>query len=539
MSVMDAFEQPAVWIKRKIGRPVFLLTGLLIFLVFGCASQKGKVKIEKPSKVKIVFSQEAYEHYVNGDLYRHSGDFRRAVDEFQKALRFDPDSYEIRLALAQSYFALGDYLSARREGEKLTIKTLEREQLLADCSRNLNDWGEAKKRYLSALSIDSSSTSAWWYVARISEQAGDSVTAIRAQQRLTYLSPSYSNFYHLVQMLWAAGRHAEAAAGAGRYLESDSTDLRAYLLLGESLERAGEYARAADVFQELLERDSTEREVALHLGDLYFELKEFASAESVLVRIANDSADYVPLFYLARIAYLQKNYTRAESLYLQVIQRADTLPQGFTGLALTYLSWEKPEKTLEAARRGLGKFPESTDLRFWLAQAFSAQKNYDSARTVFGQLVSEEPENLNFLFSHGAALERSGNFDSSVVIFKKVLALEPDYAPALNYLGYTWADRNENLPEAKKMIEKAMEKEPDNGAYLDSYGWVLYRMGKLKEAEKYIKKALEKNGKDTIIVEHLGDIYWWMGKKDEARVQYRKALDMDPQNAALKEKLSR
>ena len=539
MRIMGAFEKPAVWIKRKVRRPVFLFTGLLVFLVFGCASQKGKVKIEKPSKIKIVFSQEAYEHYVNGDLYRHSGDFRRAVEEFQGALRFDPDSYEIRLALAQSHFALGDYPSARREGEKLTIKTLEREQLLADCARNLNDWGEAKKRYLSVLSIDSSSTSAWWYVARISEQAGDSATAVRAQKRLMYLSPSYSNFYQLVQMLWAAGRPADAAAEAGRFLESDSTDLRAYLLLGESLERTGEFARAAEAYQKLLEQDSTEREVALHLGDLYIELQKFASAESVLVHIAGDSADHVPLFYLARIAYLQKNYSRAESLYFEVIQRADTLPQGFTGLALTYLSWEKPGKTLEVARRGLEKFPESPDLRFWLGQAFAAQKETDSARAVFDRLVSEEPENVNFLFSYAAALERSGNFDTSVVIFKKLLSLEPEHAPALNYLGYTWADRNENLPEAKKMIEKALEKEPENGAYLDSYGWVLFRMGKLKEAEKYIQKALEKNGKDAIIVEHLGDIYWAQGKKGEARVQYRKAADMNPQNAMLKEKLSR
>ncbi|MGH8005231.1 MAG: tetratricopeptide repeat protein [Limisphaerales bacterium] len=539
LTIMWSSGLLAVFRGKENNVPVLFLAGLLTFLVFGCASQKGKVKIEKPSKVKVVFSQEAYEHYVNGDLYRHSGDFRRAADEFQKALRFDPDSYEIRLALAQSYFSLGDYPSARREGEQLTIKTLEREQLLADCARNANDWEEAKKRYLSVLSIDSSSTTAWWYVARISEQMKDSATAVRAQKRLAYLSPSYSNFYQLVQMLWAAGRPVDAASEAERFLESDSSDLRAYLLLGESLERSGEYARATEVFQQLLARDSTEREVALHLGDLYFELKEYASAESVLVRIAGDSADYVPLFYLARIAYLQKNYPRAESLYQKVIQRADTLPQGFTGLALTYLSWEKPEKTLETTRRGLVKFPESPDLRFWLGQGFAARKETDSARAVFGGLVSEEPENVTFLFAYAAALERTGNLDTSVLIFKKVLSLEPDHAPALNYLGYTWADRNEKLEEAKKMIEKALEKEPENGAYLDSYGWVLFRMGKLREAEKYIKKALEKNGKDAIIVEHLGDIYWTQGKKEEARAQYRKAADMDPPNAALKEKLSR
>ncbi|MGE5692601.1 MAG: tetratricopeptide repeat protein [Candidatus Zixiibacteriota bacterium] len=162
---MKFFGNPAVWTKRL----ALLWAGVAVFLLSGCASQKGRVSVEKPSKVKIVFSQEAYEHYVNGDLYRHSGDYRRAAEEFQKALKFDPESYEIRLALAQSYYSLGDWPAARREGEKLTIKTLEREQLLADCARNANDWGEAEKRYLSVLGLDSSNTSAWWYVARIAE----------------------------------------------------------------------------------------------------------------------------------------------------------------------------------------------------------------------------------------------------------------------------------------------------------------------------------------------------------------------------------
>lgn len=529
--------QRIVWTNTNCVNWISLF--FLALLVWGCAAQKGKVNVEKPSQVKVVFSQEAFEHYVNGDLCRHAGDYHGAVGEFQKALQHDPDSYEIRLALAQSYFSLGDYLSARREAEKLTIKTLEREQLLADCARNLNDWGEAKRRYLSALGLDSNNTSAWWYVARISEQAGDSALAIRAQRHLVELSPSYSNVYQLVQMLWASRRNAEAAAEAERYLESDSSDLRAYLLAGESLERIQEYARAAGVYQKLLAQDPHQREVALHLGDLYYELKEFASAESVLVPMAGDSSDFVPLFYLARIAYLKQDYPRAESLYLAVIGKADTLPQGFSGLALTYLAWEKPEKTLETARRGLGRFPGNPDLRFWVGQAFSAEKEYDSARTVFGALAAEDAENVNYLFSYGTALERTNRLDSSVFVFKKVLALEPDYAPALNYLGYTWADRNENLSEAKKMIEKALAKEPENGAYLDSYGWVFFRMGKLKEAEKYILKALEKNVKDAVVFEHLGDVYWGMGKKEEARQQYRKALDMDPQNAALKEKLSR
>lgn len=525
--------------RRK--SPLFsaLLVFLLTALMSGCASQKGKVEIGKPGKVKIVKSPEAYEHFVNGDLYLHAGDFRHAAEEFEKALLYDPDSYEIRLALAQTHYYLGDYHAARQEAEKLTIKTLDRELLLADCARSVNDLTEAKKRYLSALGFDSTNHSAWWYVARISERTGDSATAVLAQRQLAQLSGGYSNYFQLIQMLWAQKRNIEAAAAASRYIEIDSTDVKGYFLLGESLERDRQYGLATEVYRRVYAKDPSDRQVALHLGALYIELKEYPPAESILVPLLSDSSDFLPVFYLAEAAYAQRNYPRAETLYARAIKTADTIPDGFSGLAFTYLAQEKPERAVETAREGLMEFPGNLILRYWLGQGFSALKEYDSARTVFGQLASEQPQNVNYLFSYAAALERAGDFDSSVLVFKKVLSLAPEHAQALNYLGYSWADRNENLSEAKKMIEKALEREPENGAFLDSYGWVLFRLGKFRDAELQIRKALEKNSRDAIIVEHLGDIYRAMGRVEEARAQYQKALEMDPNNTALKEKLSR
>ncbi len=530
--------------RRGSGRVSLLLVFLLTVLLSGCASQKGKVEIGKPGKVKVVKSPEAYEHFVNGDLYLHAGDFRHAAEEFEKALLYDPDSYEIRLALAQAHYFLGDYHSARREGEKLTIRTLDRELLLADCARSVNDLAEAKRRYLSALSFDSTNHSAWWYVARISERTGDSAAAVSAQRQLARFSGGYSNYFQLIQMLWAQKRNAEAAATASRYIESDSSDVKGYFLLGESLERDRQYGQAAEVYRTVLKKNPADRQVALHLAALYIEIKEYPAAETVLVPLLSDSlagqaSDFLPVFYLAEAAYARRNYPRADTLYTRAIEAADTIPDGYSGLAFTYLALEKPERAVQVAREGLFEFPDNPILRYWLGQGFSAQKQFDSARAVFGDLVSDLPQNVNYLFSFAAALERAGDFDSSVLIFKKVLSLAPDHAQALNYLGYSWADRNENLSEAKKMIEKALAKEPENGAFLDSYGWVLFRQGKYKDAEVQIRKALEKNSRDAIVVEHLGDIYRAMGRVEEARAQYQKALEMDPHNTALKEKLPR
>jgi len=89
------------------------------------------------------------------------------------------------------------------------------------------------------------------------------------------------------------------------------------------------------------------------------------------------------------------------------------------------------------------------------------------------------------------------------------------------------------------MIQKALEKQPENGAYLDSYAWALFRLGKLKEAETQIRKALKTRIKDAVIYEHLGDILDASGKKEEAKTEWKKALELDPQNEKVKQKLEK
>ena len=114
-------------------------------------------------------------------------------------------------------------------------------------------------------------------------------------------------------------------------------------------------------------------------------------------------------------------------------------------------------------------------------------------------------------------------------------------AEASNYLGYMWVDRNLNLDEAGSMIKKALEIEPDNGAYLDSLGWVYYQQGKLNDAEAPLLRAIEKIGDDPTVHDHLADVYLKMGKTKDAIAQWQMALkryqggaasELDPEDVA-------
>ena len=144
------------------------------------------------------------------------------------------------------------------------------------------------------------------------------------------------------------------------------------------------------------------------------------------------------------------------------------------------------------------------------------------------------PERWTLFYDRGVALERSGQWPRAEGDLLHALELKPDQPMVLNYLGYSWIDRGENLERGLKMIEKAVELKPDDGYIIDSLGWAHYRMGDYAGAVQYLEKATELVPEDPTINDHLGDAYWQTGRLVEARYQWRRALQFGPQADEVK-----
>lgn len=138
-------------------------------------------------------------------------------------------------------------------------------------------------------------------------------------------------------------------------------------------------------------------------------------------------------------------------------------------------------------------------------------------------------------YDRGISYERSHEWPKAEADFRHALALSPDQPYVLNYFGYTWADTSRNLPQAREMIEKALQKRPNDGAIVDSLGWVMLRQGQIADAVKTLEHAVELEPEDPEINGHLGDAYWAAGRKLEATYQWRRALTFNPEpDAAAK-----
>ena len=151
-------------------------------------------------------------------------------------------------------------------------------------------------------------------------------------------------------------------------------------------------------------------------------------------------------------------------------------------------------------------------------------KRYDEALAVLTEATAKAPDNAGAWFSLGVVNDKLGRLDNVISSMEKVIAINPKHATALNYLGYTFAERNMRLDEAEKLILRALEVRPDDGFFIDSLAWVYYRKGDFPKAEETQRRAIAINPDDPVILEHMGDILSALGKKGEAAAQYEKAI---------------
>ena len=158
---------------------------------------------------------------------------------------------------------------------------------------------------------------------------------------------------------------------------------------------------------------------------------------------------------------------------------------------------------------------------------YQRQKAFSEAEAFLREKLERTPDNVGIRFQLAAVLERLKRFDEAEAQFEKVLELEPDSAAALNYLGYMLADQGVSLDQSLNYVTRAIEQDPHNGAYLDSLGWVYFKMGRLDLAEDNLLKALKSLRLTGVVYDHLGDLYFQKGDRERAVAYWRKALDQE------------
>lgn len=304
--------------------------------------------------------------------------------------------------------------------------------------------------------------------------------------------------------------------------------------LAEMYEVAGRADKAAELLKALSAADPS-GEARQKLLSLHLRSNNRAAAIKEVDLMLREQPTNARLNHLrGALAADEGDTDAAIGFYLKALQFNEQDPRFYPDLAVSYLNAGRPDDALALLAKFRERFKADFVTEFYTALAHGRKQDYASAVRHYtsAEIIAkaDEPARLThlFYFQFGAAQERNKDYASAERTFRKVLEMQPDFADALNYLGYMWAERGERLDEAYALISKAVAAEPDNPAFLDSMGWVLYMRGQPHEAVPWLTRAVQltdpKDESDPTLYDHLADAYAKSGNLVAARREYERAL---------------
>ena len=457
-------------------------------------------------------------------VYSDLGQNDKAADLFRQAAEKNPNPHSLA-ALASAYEQMRDYsLAAETFKRALQLnpgnadikRAMAQDLLLSD------QLDQAEKAYQELVAQDTKDAQSWLRLSQIYRQKRQFDKAHEAAETAKKLEPDNLEIrYNDVALLAAEGKTSAAIDALRNMLAS--TAKKSYAT-GERASRAS-----------LLER----------LAFLYRQNDQYPEA----IDAFQQAADLDPSLGARAMAQMvetyraAKDFTKAQETIDRASEKYPKDPVVISQRAMLLADLGKTDAAVAEARKLLdGKDDRDTWLQ--IAQIYSKGKNYDGMANALDEAeklskTNDDKEAVYFL--RGDMYEHQKKYDEAEAEFRKVLQMNPRNSSAMNYLGYMLAERNVRLPEAHELISKALDREPNNGAYLDSLGWVYFKMNKLPEAEEQLKRALSMMASDPTVHDHLGDVYFHEGKLRDAILQWESSLqnyktsapsDQDPTDVA-------
>jgi len=516
---------------------------------------------------------DATYHFMMGHQAELAQDLDTALKEYQAALKADPQSYEVKSRLAALHFALGDTTKAVQYAEEVGQGSGQDPQLLTQMAGILASAGkperalelldqaiarnpergesyfpkglillnqkrvvEAEQAVKKGLQYTPDSPVGYYYLGRISIEAGNLEQALSSFDRAITVNPSFEPAYlaqasvhesrqekdkaiavlkkylaqvnprnrevrqHLVQLYIATKDYAGGLAELEAMLKENPSDLDAQLRMALIHGEQKEFPKAIDQLTEILKAKPAELKVRDYLGYLYEESKDIPKAlETYRYNLHLDPRFVDSHIHLGVLLYRLKQFPEAVTHLDEAVRLMPKQPEPHIVLGLAHLQSEEFEKASQAFLEGIRHNPKNADLHFNL----------------------------------GTAYDKLNRFDDVERAMETALSIDPHHADALNYLGYSYAERGIKIDQALSLTKRAVALKPENGYYIDSLGWAFYKSGQLSEALTEIKRAVSLVGDDPVIYEHLGEIYMKQQKMTDARDAWFHSLELDPSNEKL------
>ena len=453
-------------------------------------------------------------------------------------VELDPTSTEAQQASSQLLVASGNLKQAKPHIEKLLIKEETRGNgflYLNSLLANQKDKNEVLTAITEFAAPYPKLPEAHFAVAQAALNANKVDLAKKELVTADKLRPGWEPSAQMQGQILYTESPEKALSFYQGYLKQNpkSNDIR--MSYAKLLVNQKHYAEAKPEFVKLVEGAKGSPEISAVVGLLSLESADYPMADKYFQQaissgFKNPDQLYI---YLARSAEAQKDDAKAIGWFDKIQATDERYLEGRLAAANIIARTKSPD----AAIAMLDEVPELTNEQQIvviqtqaniLGQAKRNQESFD----LMDKAVKNMPNSVELIYDYAMAAERVGKLDVMEIELRKVIKMKPEFAASYNALGYSFADRNIKLDEAKTLIETALSLQPGDHFMLDSLGWVHYRLGNLDIAATHLRKAYEMQG-DPEIAAHLGEVLWKQGKTDEAKKLWANAIKAHPANDVL------
>ena len=519
---------------------------------------------------------EALAHFAEGIDFEEDGEMEKALEAYRQVLNVDPGQIELAVRVAALLTRDDDYPSAidvLKDAVKVHPKAPEPYlELSFIYAKYLKKGDQAIEFANKAIALDPQKIDGYQRLFEIYLTAGDEKRALETLDRAAKMPNDDPTFWARLGRLYGsvilkpdAKPNPEQTARLNDVFEKAAAkgqDNAAVLKeVGDYFASTQQIKEALPFYLRVLELQPDDANVREKLATGFVLTNQRARAVETLEAIIQEHPEkYQSYELLAQLhddegrALVRANQTdpanaefkKAAQNYEQSLLINPNHAATYLRLAeLLLVPLKQSERAVSVLTEGRRRYPDAPEFAYYLAIALRESKKAKDAVIMFEEALNEaqnaEADFLKprFYVEYGAAAQEAGLYDKAAELFHKAIAMDPaNAAEPYNYLGYMWAEQNSHLDEAEDAIKRALQLDPENGAYLDSMAWVEYRQGKYDQALENLKRAIENLPReDSVVFEHLGDVYLKLNRVSQALESWQKAKTLDPSNKDLAAKI--
>ena len=517
----------------------------------------------------VYMQTQADYHFSVGEALSLEGKADQAIQAFKTSLIYDQKSPRIHLRLSVEFLKQGLVSESIAQAEEAISKDsnyLDAYLLLGSVYSTIKTYPKAILQYEKVLKLDPKNQEAPLYLGAIYAEEKKYDQAIVQLQSLLknkeYESPHIAHFYiGKIYMEKGTAKEEKLAESAFKKSNEAKPDfVEPILALGALYVKNGKEAQAIEMFKQHAYKNGPTLRVAEILAQHYLEKEQYDLAYDQLgvmealeedpintkvkmalvliekkdfnraieklqeVLVAIPDSDKIR-FYLAAVYEEVKDFDSAIKHFNLIPVESSFYGESVIHAAYLYKQQMKTDESIAVIKKGIESANSTPQMYSLYASLLDEKKKYNEALNILNIGSKKYPDNAQIQFFIGNMHDRLGEKDKVISSMQKVLELDPDHVQGLNYLAFTFAEAEQNLPDAEKMVRKALEREPNDGYILDTLGWILYKQGKFKEAIPVLEKAHLLVPGESIIAEHLGDAYYKQKNTEKAKKMYLRAVE--------------